>query len=205
MKNILQVVKGAMVVFSLFILIVSCTKIPYIQVDYRLPPEKGDLQNRKVLLTFQDNRNPKDIVGAGAKSDYENYADNFSYSLARGTEKGFKIGIFDLPDLFMETFENRLEYSGVIVLKESGGEDAELVIVLNEFFLDLVSRKWKFRMAYEARLMKEGKLVTKQIITGNGERLKLYGRKEADAVVGEIYTDMVNRLDLEKMFQQGGL
>ncbi len=205
MKNILQSAKAVIVVFSLFVLIVSCTKIQYIQVDYRLPPEKVDLKGKKFLLTFQDNRNPKDIVGAGAKSDYKNFSKNFSYSLARGTDKGFKIGVFDLPDLFMEAFTNRLENSGLTVLKEKGGEDVELVIVLNEFLLDLVNRTWKFSMAYEARLMKEGVLRTKQMKSGEGERLKLLGRKEADIVVGETFTDMVNQLDVERLFQQGGI
>jgi len=205
MKNILQSAKAVIVVFSLFVLMVSCTKIQYIQVDYRLPPEKVDLKGKKVLLTFQDNRNPKDIVGAGAKSDYKNFSKNFSYSLARGTDKGFKIGVFDLPDLFMEAFTNRLENSGLTVLKEKGGEDVELVIVLNEFLLDLVNRTWKFSMAYEARLMKEGELRTKQMKSGEGERLKLLGRKEADIVVGETFTDMVNQLDVERLFQQGGI
>ncbi len=205
MKNILQSVRAVLVVFSLFVLIVSCTKIPYIQVDYRLPPEKVDLRDKKILLTFQDMRNPKDVLGEGAKSDYKNFSEYFSFSLARGTEKGFRIGVFDLPDLFMETFKRRLEYSGVMVLTETGGEDAEVVIALNEFLLDLVNRKWKFSMAYEARLVKAGKMLTKQIITGKGERLKLVGRKEADAIVGEIYTDMVNRLNVERLFQQGGM
>ena len=205
MKNILQSAKAVIVVFFLFVLMVSCTTIQYIQVDYRLPPEKVDLKGKKVLLTFQDNRNPKDIVGAGAKSDYKNFSKNFSYSLARGTDKGFKIGVFDLPDLFMEAFTNRLENSGLTVLKEKGGEDVELVIVLNEFLLDLVNRTWKFSMAYEARLMKEGELRTKQMKSGEGERLKLLGRKEADIVVGETFTDVVNQLDVERLFQQGGI
>ncbi len=204
MNNILQSVKAVIVVFSLFVLMVSCTKIQYIQVDYRLPTEQVDLKDKKVLLSFQDNRNPKDIIGAGAKSDYKNFSNNFSYSLARGTEKGFKIGVFDLPDLFMEAFTKRLENSGLIVLKEKGGEEAEVVIVLNDFLLDRVNLMWKFSMAYEARLVKEGEVVTTQIKTGKGERLKLVGRKEADIVVGEIFTEMVNRLDVERLFQQGG-
>ena len=204
MNNILQSVKAVIVVFSLFVLMVSCTKIQYIQVDYRLPTEQVDLKDKKVLLSFQDNRNPKDIIGAGAKSDYKNFSNNFSYSLARGTEKGFKIGVFDLPDLFMEAFTKRLENSGLIVLKEKGGEEAEVVIVLNDFLLDRVNLMWKFSMAYEARLVKEGEVVTTQIKTGKGERLKLVGRKEADIVVGETFTEMVNRLDVERLFQQGG-
>jgi hypothetical protein len=60
-------------------------------------------------------------------------------------------------------------------------------------------------MAYEARLMKEGELRTKQMKSGEGERLKLLGRKEADTVVGETFTDMVNQLNVERLFQQGGI
>lgn len=190
---------------SLFGLIVSCTTIPYIQVLYRLPPETTELKDKTILLTFKDLRKTENFLGPGAKADYKNYSDNFSFSVARGTDKGFKIGVFDLESLIIETFKRRFENTGVKVITKADGEDAKVVIVLKEFMLDLVSRKWQFEMAYEARLVREGKVLSKQIITGSGERLKLYGKKEADKVVGEIYTNMVNRLNVERLFQKGGI
>ena len=192
-------------VLSLFALLVSCTTIPQVNVLYRLPPEKTELKDLKIFLSFEDQRTDKDFLGAGAKADYKNFSENFSFSVATGTEKGFRIGVYDLPSLIMETFKRRLEYSGLTVLKEVGGEDAEVVIVLKEFLLDQRNWKWVFDMSYEAKLVKDGRMLGKQAFTGKGERLKVFGIKEADTLVGEIYTDMVNQLNVEKLFKQGGL
>ena len=191
--------------FFLFGLIVSCTTIPYIQVNYRLPPETTELKDKTILLTFKDLRETEDFLGPGAKADYKNYSENFSVSVARGSDKGFKIGVFDLENLFLEAFKRRFENSGITVITKADGEDAKVVIVLKAFMLDLVSRKWLFEMAYEARLVKGGKVLTKQIFEGSGERLKLMGKKEADRVVGDTFTNMVNRLDVKRLFQKGGL
>ena len=192
-------------VLSLFALLVSCTTIPQVNVLYRLPPEKTELKDLKIFLSFEDQRTDKDFLGAGAKADYKNFSENFSFSVATGTEKGFRIGVYDLPSLIMETFKRRLEYSGLTVLKEVGGEDAEMVIVLKEFLLDKVDWNWVFKMSYKAELKKEGRMLTKQTFAGQAERFKLVGTKEADTVVGETYTELVNQLNVQRLFQQGGL
>jgi hypothetical protein len=60
-------------------------------------------------------------------------------------------------------------------------------------------------MGFEARLMKEGELLASQTISGQAERLKVLGRRDADKVMGEIFSDVVNRLDVPRLFQQAGL
>ena len=204
MKRIRQTGTFTLGILSLFAIVVSCTTIPQINVLYRLPPKKAELKDLKVFLSFEDERANKDFLGPGAKADYKNFSENFSFSVATGTEEGFRIGVFDLPSLILETFKKRLEYSGITVLKEVGGEDAELVIVLKEFMLDQVDRTWKFKMSYEARVEKDGK-ITRRTFTGEAERFKLFGIKEADTAVDEIYSELVNQLNVESLFQQGGL
>ncbi len=189
----------------LFVLMFSCTKIPQVNVLYRLPPKKSELKDLKVFLSFEDQRTNKDFLGPGVKADYKNFSENFSFSIATGTDQGFRIGVFDLPSLLMETFKRRLEYAGITVLKEVGGEDAEMVIVLEEFLLNKVDWSWVFKMSYEAELKKEGRMLTKQTFTGEAERFKLVGTKEADTVVGETYTELVNQLNVQRLFRQGGL
>ena len=205
MKKIWQPGTLALGICFLFALIVSCTRIPQVNVLYRLPPQKTDLKDLKVFLSFKDQRANKDFLGPGAKADYKNFSENFSFSVATGTDQGFRIGIFDLPTLIMETFKRRLEYEGITVLKEVGGEDAEMVIVLKEFLLDKVDWNWVFKMSYEAELEKDGRMLTKQTFSGEAERFKLVGTKEADTVMGETYTELVNQLNVKRLFQQGGL
>jgi len=205
MKKKLQSRSVVIGFFSLLGLVVSCTTIPYVQVLYRLPQETSEYKDKTILLTFKDLRETKDFLGPGAKADYKNYSENFSFSVARGRDKGFMIGVFDLESLFIETFKRRFEYSGITVITKEDREDAKVVIVLQAFMLDLVNRKWQFEMAYEARLVREGKVLTTQTHSGSGERLKLMGKKEADKVVGETFTDLVNQLNVERLFQKGGL
>jgi hypothetical protein len=205
MKRLRQAGTLTLGICFLFALIVSCTKIPQVNVLYRLPPKKTELKDLKVFLSFEDQRANKDFLGPGAKADYKNFSENFSFSIATDTDQGFRIGVFDLPSLIMETFKRKLEYEGITILKEVGGEDAEMVIVLKEFLLDKVKWNWVFKMSYEAKLEKDGRMLARQTFTGQAEQFKLVGTKEADKIVGEIYTGLVNQLDVKRLFQQGGL
>ena len=81
----------------------------------------------------------------------------------------------------------------------------ELVFVLQEFSLDLVDRTWKVRLGYEARLVKNGAVLSKQFATGEAERLKIMGTEQADAVVGDLFADVMNRLNVAKLFRDAGL
>ena len=80
-----------------------------------------------------------------------------------------------------------------------------MVIALERFLLDLVHRNWTVTMSYEARVIKNGKVLASQMISGEAERLRLVGRGDADKVMGEIFTDLVNRLDVARLFQQARL
>ncbi|MCJ7596271.1 MAG: hypothetical protein MUO52_16005 [Desulfobacterales bacterium] len=191
--------------FFVFALTFSCAPLPFLKVNYRLPSGGDDWKGKKVFLTLQDARSQREIIGAGAKSEFKNYSGEISFSLARGTEPGFKIGVYDVPSLVKQAFKSRLEAGGIKLVLEKGDAEIQLEISLNDFFLDLVDRKWKARMGYEARLIKEGNVLAKQMISGEAERLKVIGRGQADEVLGEIFTDTMNKLDLAKLFQQAGL
>ncbi len=60
-------------------------------------------------------------------------------------------------------------------------------------------------MDYEAKLVKDRKELAKQMISGQGERLKLVGRRQADIILGEIFTDLVNKANMSRLFRQAGL
>jgi len=180
----------------------SCATIPHLNVEYRLPSKSDELKGKKVFLVFEDRRAGKDILGKGAQKDFKNFSGNISYSLAKGKEKGFKIGLYKVPSLFMEVFKVRLENLGIEVVSEGEKGETALVIVLEELLLDLIDRDWVVTMEYEARLLKDQKVLARQVITGQGERLKLVGRSQADVVMGEIFTDMINKLNVARLFQQ---
>ncbi len=186
------------------LLMVSCASIPELQVLYKLPPPSKQLKGRVVALTVDDERALKTVLGKGAEEEFKGFSGNISLSVAGYNEKELKVGIFNAPDLMREAFKRKLENLGVGVLPEKTLGKLELVIVLKEFSLDLVGREWMAKMSYEARLTTAKGAVATQFINGQAERYKLMGRDSADTLMGEIFTDMVNALDLSRLFKQAG-
>lgn len=182
--------------------VVSCSSIPHLKVNYRLPPQTKDLSGNKVMLSFSDERGSKEILGKAASAKFRGFSGKILLSLSRGTEQGFMVGIYDLPSFITEVFKRKLENAGLEVLPSGEESDTEIQIALEDFVLDLIGGKWNFRMAYEARLIKGGKVLSKQMIRGRAERLKVIGTGDAHRMVGEGLTDLVNQMDVSRLFAQ---
>ena len=205
MKGINQAIAKSLPVILVCAFITSCASIPQLKVRYQLPPKSERLKGRKVVLMVKDARPKAVIVGNGAKEDFENFPGTISLSIARQNEPGLSIGLYDPPDLLKEGLRRKLENEGMELVSGQTLGEPELLIVLNEFLLDLVDRTWMVKMAYEAKLLKAGKVLVTRTVSGQAERFKLIGRDEADRAVGEIFTDMINRLDVLGLFQSAGL
>ena len=186
------------------LLMVSCASIPELQILYKLPPPSKQLKGRLVALTVDDERASKTVLGKGAEEEFKGFSGNISLSIADYNDKEFKVGIFRVPDLMREAFKRKLENLGVEVLSEKTLGKLELVIALKDFSLDLEGREWVAKMSYEARLTTAKGAVATQFVNGRAERYQLFGRDSADTLMGEIFTDMVNALDLSRLFKQAG-
>lgn len=186
-------------------LLASCAPMPYLNVTYRLPVEGGDLRGRQVYLSVDDERRTGEILGEGARRDLKGFSGVLSLSVSEGTAKGTRAGIYELRPFLREVFRKRLENGGIEVLAAPREGCLELKIVLSDFLLDLVGRDWRFRMDYEAGIVRDGQVLSTQRISGDAERLKVIGRDQAEALLGEIITDMVNRLNTVRLFSQAGL
>jgi hypothetical protein len=191
----------------LFVLmaLTSCSTIPELKVTYQLPKRSEALKGKKVFVGFEDARKSEELIGKGAQEQYKNFSGNITLYFSRGDEAGFRIGVYHVSALFKEVFKERLEYLGAEVVSERKESELEMMIVLKSLLLDLVDRDWVVTIDYEARLKKQGELLASQTISGQAERLKVLGRRDADKVMGEIFTDAVNRLDVPRLFQQAGL
>ncbi|MEA2038768.1 MAG: hypothetical protein U9N82_02940 [Thermodesulfobacteriota bacterium] len=205
MKHINQVVAKGLFIILLFAFMISCASIPVLKVNYQLPPSSDELKGKKVFLIVEDARKTKEFLGKGASKELSNFPGNFAFSVTRYGGAGFKIGFFHVRDMVVEAFKRRLENTGLDLVQEESHGDPVLLIILNEFVLDLVDRRWIVNMSYEAILKKEGRVLSTQIISGEAERYKLAGWGAADIVLGEIFSDMVNRLDVDRLFQKVNL
>jgi len=192
-------------IFAALLFTQACSSIAYIQLNDRLPAKANALEGRKVFLAVEDERKTKEFAGRGVKREFDNFSETLSYSVRKGTEPPLKLGLYDAPSLVKEAFRLRIENEGVEIVPEKKASQVELVFVLQEFSLDLIDRTWKVRLGYEARLVKNGAVLSKQFATGEAERLKIIGTEQADVVVGDLFADVMNRLNVAKLFRDAGL
>jgi hypothetical protein len=71
--------------------------------------------------------------------------------------------------------------------------------------LEGAGRKWLADFSYEAQLMIDGNLRATQTVAGQAERMRLMGHSGAEKVLGEIFTESVNRFDLPKLLTKAGM
>ena len=196
---------GMLGLLGMLFLTQACSSIAYVQLNDRLPAKADALEGKKVFLTVEDERKTKDFAARGVKREFDNFSESLAYSVSKGAGPGRKMGLYDVPSLVKEAFRLRVENEGAEIVVDKKAAHAELVLALQDFSLDLVERNWKVKLGYEARLIKEGSLLAKQSATGEAERLKIMGTDQADVVVGDLFTDVMNRLNVAKLFREAGL
>ena len=189
----------------------SCSTVPTLNVNYRTPGETNQLKGKKVFLEIRDSRSDKEMLGNGAKEDFANISETVSLSVAEGNEKGFKVGLFPVTGLMKEIFKERLKGLGLEVVTDINGKGNEptVAVDLQAFKLDLikgtVKRTWTASMAYNIEILENGKVLASNKISGESEKLKIILRKEADSLVSDLVTDLVNRLNAEALFKEAGI
>jgi len=196
-----------MVALSLItlLLMAGCASTSYIEVTYQLPPPEQTLGSKTVFLQVVDQRTTATIAGPNAQKELEYFTGLFSLYVAREGQKPDLIGAFDLAQLFKEALRRRLESEGVSILDKSAADQPNLEIQLQQFVLDRDGKNWKADLAYKAVISKSDRVLTNQNVSGSAERLKIVGTRDAEKLLGEIFSDMVNKLDPEKLFNHPDL
>jgi hypothetical protein len=183
----------------------SCAKKSYIDVDYRLPTTVDTLTGRTVFLETRDLRSDTEIFNDRAKDKFEHFTGLFALSLAMPDDQQKVLGAYSLPMLFETAFKHRLQKLGVEATGEPSPEIPTFQIRINQFRINLVGQKWLADVSYEASLTQDTQLIAREVVTGSAERLKVMGSGGAEKVIGEIFTEMINRLNIERLFAQAKL
>ena len=204
----MQLIKQSIAMIALLFLcgsgLWSCASSPFLKVHYQLPDESESLKDITVFLSFNDTRRNKAILSQPAREDLRDFSGNFTLVIGGQNTPEKLLGVYNLASLVKEIFTQRLQHSGIEVVENPNGP-AEIEIVLKEFRLDLQSRNWIFSMNYQINLVKDDKLMASESISGTAERLKTVGARDAEKVISELATDMVNKLDVAAFFRQAGL
>jgi hypothetical protein len=183
----------------------SCAKKSYIDVDYRLPTTADTLTGRTVFVETLDLRSDTEIFNKRAKEKFEHFTGLFSLSLEMPDNQQKVLGAYELPILFEVALKQRLQKLGVGIAATPSPSVPVFQININQFRINLIGQKWMADISYEASLTQDTQLVAREVVTGSAERLKVMGSGGAEKVIGEIFTDMINRLNIERLFQQAKL
>ncbi len=184
------------------ILVSACASKPFLKVQYQLPSASTALTGERISLAVSDRRNDDSFLSSNAKKSINDFNGIYSLVVLRGDGSGNLIGAYDLDSLLKEIFKQRLENEGLQVVATDADADASLEIQLKEFKLDIVDHKWVLQMSYQAGLSKNRGLIAKESVNGSAERLKVLGKSDAEKILGELVSDMVNKLDVAKLLQQ---
>jgi uncharacterized lipoprotein YajG len=191
------------IVLILFVALTSyyCTSKNYLVVHYQLPSETLTARETQISLIFKDQRVEQAVVTKSAKKALKDFEGNFALIVASDNQNERLMGAFSLSSMMKTIFKQRFENAGIRVSPETESQPTAVEIILKEFKLDLVERKWVIQITYQANLLEQNRFVSGQTITGNAERLRVVGSKDAEKVIGELITDAVNRLNLDELFQ----
>jgi hypothetical protein len=183
----------------------ACAKKSYIDVSYQLPPAAGTLAGHTVFIETRDLRSDTAIFNARAKADFKDFTGLFSLSVNTPGEQQRVVGAYALPKLFEAALKRRLENLGVKIASQQSADVPVFRIKINRFRINLIGQKWKTDISYEASLARDAKLIARETVTGNAERLKLIGSGGAEKVLSGIFSQMINRLNIERLFQEAKL
>jgi len=197
--------KPAMLAAAAMILLIltgACSTKPFLIVHYQLPPPAETLADKTVSLVITDIRKTKAFLSESAKKSLREFNETYSLVVLKADGSGNLLGVYEVDALLAEIFKQRLNNLGLQVSPSSSQSEYELEIKLKEFKLDLARRNWVVNMNYQASLSKNSRIVAMESVDGSAQRLKVMGAGDAEKLLGELLTDMVNKLDLVKLFQQ---
>lgn len=188
--------------FCLVFIAIACAAKSFLKVQYQLPAPSRTLAGEKVALAVSDMRERNVFLTENAKKALKDFSGTFSLVVLNEDGSGNLVGAYDLVSLLTEVFQRRLKNAGVQVAAAADTAESELKIEVEQFKLDFASRKWIVSMNYRASLLKNGRLLSKESVGGEAERLKVMGKSDAEKVLGELLSDTVNKLNLAGLFQQ---
>lgn len=206
MKSLSLFVKKSIACLFILSLVIACTSGRYITINYNLPPQTDLFDSKTVTLRFKDSRSNQRIFGPGAQKDFERFTGVYSLTMHHSdSASNIWVGAIDLPNLFQQTFKQRLENLGIQVLREQAESGPTFEIALQEFLIDKEKNNWTVQIAYEAGIYQGDQLRVTERVSGSAERTNVIGPADADKVLGEIFTDVVNKLNIDNMFQSANL
>jgi hypothetical protein len=204
----LRAIKRYLFPLVLLISIVSfsgCAGRNYLIVDYQVPTTSHELEGQIVRLQVEDARQSGSVLSPDAAYQFPEFSGTYSLAWILPSQERILAGEHQLLGLFKTVFEKRLAELGVSTVYTTDARVPLLTITLKQFSLDLQSHKWMADLSYDAVLTQPDHPIARENVHGSAERARIIGRKGADTVLSDIFSDVVNRLDFPKLFRNAKL
>jgi len=182
----------------------ACTKPYHFYVKYDRPESSTPLIDQTVYLQIIDDRTNKLFLSENASKEFDRWDRSFALYHTEKKPKG-DVETHQMVGLIEAVMQQRLETAGIAVLKEKKDETPVLTLNLKKIELMLKGRTWVSDIRYEAKLTQDNLKVGKEQVSAQAERTKVMGRSAGERLLGDILTDSINQLNLEKLFNNAGL
>ncbi len=204
MDHQINILAKLTIIGFLLSLIWACASPSYLNVRYNLQPASDVLQGKKVVLNIIDTRSNKNILTEKAQKEFGNFDGSFVLSLTEGKISG-PVERLDLPSLFKEALKKRLETMGIEVVTGDMNDAPLFEITLKKFFLDLKGLKWIVDISYETKLTRDNKNIAREKVSSEAERHIGMGKGSGEKLIGEIFSESINQLDIQNLFKNAGI
>jgi hypothetical protein len=189
---------------TLICIIAACAKPYHLQVNYHLPEAPGQLAGQTVSLVVQDQRENQSLFSESAQKEFDLW--DGTYALALGdTPPPEPVETFDLAGLFHQAMKNRLEAMQINVVEAPAEGVPALIVSLEKVVIDLKGKTWLSEIMYKAQLSRDSSKIARETVSGQAERAKIMGMGGGKKLTGELFTDVINKLDVQRLFKNAGL
>ena len=196
---------GTLLTAAIILLILAaCSKPYHFYVKYDLTGSAGALKSQKVFLQVLDGRDSADFLSQKAGKEFDMWDGRFALYHTPKKPKG-DMETYSLSGLIEAAMKKRLETMGITVVEEKMDDTPSFEVTLNKFFLDLNDRTWVSDFSYEVKLTRDNQKTGREIVSGQAERTKIMGRGAGEILVGDIFTESINKLNIEKLFKNAGI
>jgi len=188
----------------ILLMLTACAKPYHFYVKYDPPALSDSLKGQNVSLQILDARDSKNFLSEKAGNEFNMWDSRFALYHTPIKPKG-EIQTYPLTGLIEAAMKKRLESMGITVVEEKLDDTPLFEVTLNKFFLDLNDRTWVSDFSYEVKLTRDNQKTGLEKVSGQAERTKIMGRGAGEILVGDIFTESINKLDIEKLFKNAGI
>jgi hypothetical protein len=184
--------------------IIACAAKPVLNIQYNVPDAIKTMEGRRAGIVILDQRSDKSILDKAAQDQLKDFTGKFVF-LTEPYNKNEQDTPLGMRELFQEAMGKRFESLGATISGNPEEADVVLRLMVKTFTLRFIDGSWKANIAYEARLLKDDRIRAREEVEGSAERVKIIGTGDADKVMGKLFTDTINKLNLDSMLAKAGM